>query len=83
LWAQQSTKSTNHFVGRSRHRAVRRKGTAMLYWTLVFLVVAVIAGALGFGGIAGASAGLAQILFFVFLAFLAISLIAGLLRRAS
>ena len=39
----------------------------MLYWALIFLVVALIAGALGFGGIAGASAGIAQILFFVFL----------------
>ncbi len=54
----------------------------MLYWALVFLVVAIIAGALGFGGIAGTSAGIAQILFFVFLAFLAISLLAGLFRRA-
>ncbi len=42
----------------------------MLYWALVFLVVAIIAGALGFGGIAGTSAGIAQILFFIFLAFL-------------
>jgi uncharacterized membrane protein YtjA (UPF0391 family) len=58
----------------------RRK--IMLYWALVFLVVAIIAGALGFGGIAGTSAGIAQILFFVFLAFLVISLIAGLIRRA-
>jgi len=55
----------------------------MLYWALVFLVVAIIAGALCFGGLAGASAGVAQILFFVFLAFLAISLIAGVVRRAS
>ena len=54
----------------------------MLYWALVFLVVAIIAGALGFGGIAGTSAGIAQVLFFIFLAFLAISLIAGLIRRA-
>jgi uncharacterized membrane protein YtjA (UPF0391 family) len=54
----------------------------MLYWALVFLVVAIIAGALGFGGIAGTSAGIAQILFFVFLAFLVISLVAGLFRRA-
>jgi uncharacterized membrane protein YtjA (UPF0391 family) len=55
----------------------------MLYWALVFLVVAIIAGALGFGGIAGTSAGIAQILFFIFLAFLVISLLAGLFRRAS
>ena len=54
----------------------------MLYWALVFLVVAIIAGALGFGGIAGASAGIAQILFFIVLAFLVISLVAGLMRRA-
>ena len=54
----------------------------MLYWALVFLVVAIIAGVLGFGGIAGASAGIAQILFFVFLAFLVLSLLAGLFRRA-
>ena len=29
----------------------------MLYWALVFLIVALVAAALGFGGIAGASAG--------------------------
>jgi uncharacterized membrane protein YtjA (UPF0391 family) len=59
-----------------------KRRTTMLYWALVFLVVAIIAGALGFGGIAGTSAGIAQILFFVFLAFLVISLLAGLFRRA-
>ena len=54
----------------------------MLYWALVFLVVALVAGALGFGSVAGASAGIAQILFFIFLAFLVISLLVGLMRRA-
>lgn len=54
----------------------------MLYWALVFLVVAVIAGALGFGGMAGASAGIAQLLFFILLAFVVISLLATLYRRA-
>jgi uncharacterized membrane protein YtjA (UPF0391 family) len=69
-------------LGRSRfYRTIRRRWT-MLYWALVFLVVAIIAGALGFGGIAGTSAGIAQILFFIFLAFLVISLLAGLLKRA-
>jgi len=52
----------------------------MLYWSLVFLVVAIIAGVLGFGGVAGAAAGIAQILFFVFLVFLVISLVMGLGR---
>ncbi len=53
----------------------------MLYYALVFLVIALIAGVLCFGGIAGASAGIAQILFFLFLAFLVISLVIGLFRR--
>jgi uncharacterized membrane protein YtjA (UPF0391 family) len=52
----------------------------MLYWALIFLLVAVVAGALGFGGIAGASAGIAKILFFVFLVLLVISVIAHLSR---
>lgn len=39
----------------------------MLYWALVFFVVAIVAAVFGFGGIASASAGVAQILFFVFL----------------
>ena len=54
----------------------------MLYYALVFLVIALIAGVLGFSGIAGASAGIAQILFFLFLAFLVISLVIGFIRRA-
>lgn len=49
----------------------------MLWWALVFFIVAIIAGAFGFGGIAGASAGIAQILFFVFLAVFLVSLIFG------
>jgi uncharacterized membrane protein YtjA (UPF0391 family) len=53
----------------------------MLYYSLVFLVVALIAAALGFGGIAGASIGIAKILFFVFLALFVLSLIFGGIRR--
>jgi uncharacterized membrane protein YtjA (UPF0391 family) len=54
----------------------------MLYWALIFLVVALIAGALGFGGIAGASAGIAQFIFFVFLVLLVVSVVMHLFRRA-
>lgn len=53
----------------------------MLYWALIFFVVALIAGVLGFGGIASASAGIAQILFFIFLAIFIVSLIMGAMRR--
>ena len=53
----------------------------MLYYALLFLVVAIIAGALGFGGIAGASVGIAKILFFVFLILFLASLVFGGFRR--
>jgi uncharacterized membrane protein YtjA (UPF0391 family) len=54
-------------------------GATMLYWTLVFLVVALIAGALGFTGLASASAGVARIIFGVFLVFFLVSLVMQLL----
>jgi uncharacterized membrane protein YtjA (UPF0391 family) len=60
---------------------MKRGVPGMLYYAVVFLVIALIAGVLGFGGIAGASAGIAQILFFVFLALLVISLLFGWSRR--
>lgn len=53
----------------------------MLYYAIVFFVIALIAAALGFGGIAGAATGIAKILFFVFLILFVASLIFGGLRR--
>jgi uncharacterized membrane protein YtjA (UPF0391 family) len=53
----------------------------MLYWTLVFLVIAMIAAVFGFTGIYVAAAGIAKILFFIFLVLLVVSLLAGGLRR--
>lgn len=53
----------------------------MLYWALVFLVVALIAALLGFGGIAETSAGIAQILFVLFLILFVVSLVMGFARR--
>jgi uncharacterized membrane protein YtjA (UPF0391 family) len=52
----------------------------MLYWALMFFVVALIAGVLGFTGIAIAAAGAAKLLFVVFLVLFLVSLIAHLLR---
>jgi len=54
----------------------------MLYWAVVFLIVAIIAGILGFGGIAAAAAGMAKILFYIFLIIFLITLIMGLSRRS-
>ena len=54
----------------------------MLYWTLVFLVVALVAGLFGFGGIASASAGIAKVQFAIFLVLFLVSLIFGVVRGA-
>ena len=53
----------------------------MLYWTVVFLVIALIAGALGFGVIGGMAYGAAKILFFIFLVLFVLSLLGGTMRR--
>jgi uncharacterized membrane protein YtjA (UPF0391 family) len=57
----------------------REEGT-MLYYALIFLVVALVAGFLGFGGIAFAAAGIAKIFFFIFLVVFLVTLLMHLLR---
>jgi uncharacterized membrane protein YtjA (UPF0391 family) len=52
----------------------------MLYYALVFLLVAIIAGALGFGFVAFAAAGIAKICFFIFLVMFIVTLLAHLSR---
>jgi uncharacterized membrane protein YtjA (UPF0391 family) len=52
----------------------------MLYYALVFFILAMVAGALGFGGIAGAMVDVAIILFYLFLAVFLVAFVAGLLR---
>lgn len=54
----------------------------MLYWTIVFLVIALIAGLFGFTGIYVAAAGIAKILFFVFLVLFVVSLLVGRAPRS-
>jgi uncharacterized membrane protein YtjA (UPF0391 family) len=58
------------------------KESHMLYYAVVFLVIALIAGALGFFGVAGAAVGIAKILFFVFLVLFVVSLLVGRGRGA-
>lgn len=53
----------------------------MLYWALIFLIVALIAAALGFGGVAAGAGMIAKILFFLFLVLFLITLIVGFTRR--
>lgn len=56
------------------------RSLAMLYYAVIFLVVALAAGILGFTGVAGAAVGIAKILFFVFLVLFLVSFFYG--RRA-
>jgi uncharacterized membrane protein YtjA (UPF0391 family) len=53
----------------------------MLYWTIVFLIIALVSGVLGFGGIAGTAMGIAQVLFVIFLVLFLVSLILSLARK--
>jgi len=54
----------------------------MLYYALVFFIVALVAALFGFGGIAAGAVEIAKVLFFIFLVLFVVSLIAGLLRRS-
>ncbi|HEX5484296.1 MAG TPA: DUF1328 family protein [Terriglobia bacterium] len=53
----------------------------MLYWTILFLVIALAAAFLGFGILAFAAASIAKVLFFIFLILFIVSLVRGLARR--
>lgn len=52
----------------------------LLYWAVVFLVVALISAALGFTGVAGTAMEGARILFWVAIILLIVSIIASALR---
>ena len=54
----------------------------MLYYALVFLVIALVAGLLGFGGMAIAFAGVAKLLFVIFVILFLVSFVMHLGRRA-
>lgn len=47
----------------------------MLYWALLFFIVAIVAGVFGFGGISAAATGIAKLLFVLFLVMFAVSLV--------
>ena len=53
----------------------------MLYYALIFLLVAIVAGILGFGRIAGTASWIAQVLFVVFLVMFIIGLVTHIRRR--
>ena len=49
----------------------------MLYYCIVFLIIAILAGALGFGAIAGTAALIAKVLFLLFLVLFIAMLLRG------
>lgn len=53
----------------------------MLYYALIFFLIALVAALFGFGGIAAGAAGIAKILLFVFVLLACVSLVAGVFRR--
>ena len=59
----------------------RIPGVKMLYYAIVFFVIALVAALLGFGGVAVAFASIAKILFVVFLVLFLASLIMHVGRR--
>jgi uncharacterized membrane protein YtjA (UPF0391 family) len=53
----------------------------LLYYAIVFLVVAIVSAALGFGGVAGTAMEGARLLFWVALVLFVVSAVVGLVRR--
>jgi uncharacterized membrane protein YtjA (UPF0391 family) len=62
---------------RTGHREV-----IMLYYAVIFFIVAIVAAVFGFTGIATGAAGIAKILFVLFLVGAAIAIVLGLSRRS-
>lgn len=54
----------------------------MLYYTVVFFLIAIIAAAFGFGGIASSAVGIAKIIFIVFAVLTVISLLTGWMKKS-
>jgi len=53
----------------------------LLYYAVVFLIVAVVAAFFGFGGVAGTAMDGARILFWVAIVLFVFSVVAGFIRR--
>jgi uncharacterized membrane protein YtjA (UPF0391 family) len=54
----------------------------LLYYAVVFLVVAIVAAVLGFGGVAGTAMEGARVLFWVAIILFVVAAVAGVLRRS-
>ena len=52
----------------------------MLFWALIFFIVAIVSGVFGFGGLSAEAGGMAQTLFYVAIVLFLVSLVTGLSR---
>jgi uncharacterized membrane protein YtjA (UPF0391 family) len=59
----------------------KKKEIAVLYYAVVFFIVALIAALFGFGGIAAGAAGIAKVLFIIFLIVSIVTLLMSLARK--
>lgn len=66
---------------RARQFVPSLKEMKMLYYAVVFFIIALIAALFGFGGIAASAAGIAKILFVVFLIVALVTFLLSLARR--
>ncbi len=55
----------------------------LLYFAVVFLIIAIVAALFGFGGVAGTAIEGARILFWVAIVLFVVSLVVSLVRRGS
>ncbi len=53
----------------------------LLYWAVVFLIIALVAAFLGFGGVAGVATDGARLLFWVAIILVLVSFVGGMMRR--
>jgi len=75
------TNGESHFTLAANLHHWLLEAKSMLYYALVFLLIALVAGMLGFGVIAVAFAGLAKIFFFIFLVLFLVSIVTHLGTR--
>jgi uncharacterized membrane protein YtjA (UPF0391 family) len=61
----------------ARHPRVPEQGGIMLYYALVFLIVALVAGALGVSGVAAVATNIAYVLFVVAIVLFLVHLLSG------
>lgn len=54
----------------------------LLYYAIVFLIIAIVAAALGFGGVAGTAIEGARLIFWVAIVLFIVAIVANLVRRA-